>query len=114
MISQFDVSQAPQGERFSLWQRQISQTFQRSSERCRLEPDFNARMVRNHIAWLEVSEIRCDPTTYVRARPSSDATDEYFSAAVMLEGVGHLSQAGRCATQRPGDIVIYDTAQPFT
>lgn len=114
MISQFDVSNAPLHEQFPLWQRQMAHAYRRTSERPRLNESFNACMVRNQISWLEVSEITCDPASYTRTGGSVGPDDSFFSASVLLEGIGHLTQAGRRVIQRPGDLVIYDTSRPFT
>jgi len=105
----FDVAQAPQVTAFRL-QRQISQTSQRSSER-----SDSSRTPRQdgaqHIAWLE-SRDSLRSHYIVRARPSRDATGEYFRAAVMLEGAGTCRKPGAARPSVPA--ISSSTIPPST
>jgi AraC-binding-like domain len=43
----------------------------------------------------------------------SGADNAYFQVAVVVGGVGRVSQDGRQAVLHPGDCVLYETTRPF-
>src|SRR5258706_4766908 len=111
---QFDAATVRESERFAFWHEEICRTFCRAESRPLERKTFDARLIRASLGCLELSDIDCDATRYerqasdVRGAPSDD-----FLLSVLRAGEGQLGQGGRDANQRPGDVVIYDTARAF-
>jgi AraC-like DNA-binding protein len=109
-----DLAMVQERDRFAYWHDEICRNFCRSNSEALERSAFNARLMVGHLGCLELSNVDCDAARYerqasdVKAAPSDD-----FLVSVLREGEGRLSQGGRDALQRPGDIVIYDTARVF-
>jgi len=114
MLTHFDASAVRESERFSYWHEEVCRNFCRAETRPFRAGSFNAHLSRTSLGCIQLSHIDCEPLRYERA--SSDvrtAPSDDFLLSVLCQGEGHLKQHGRLALQRPGDVVIYDTAQAF-
>ena len=66
------------------------------------------------LSTLEISRMSSPRHLWERkAAHSRKDPNEAFLLALMLSGVGHLSQSGRSTPVRNGDIVLYDADRPF-
>ncbi|VTU31188.1 Transcriptional activator NphR [Variovorax sp. SRS16] len=113
-MDQFDVQSVKEADRFAYWHEEICRTYCRAETRALERGMFHGRLARSQLGSLEVSDIACDATRYERqACDVRGAPSDEFLLSVLREGEGRLSQGGRDALQRPGDVVIYDTARAF-
>ena len=112
----FDTDAVAPKDRFSYWNDTIC-AFLSPVDSVQLARDrpFSAKLQRINAGALQVSDIRFSPMRndrtpdLLRSRPN-----ESFFVALMVAGHGRLVQDQRCATPGPGDVVIYDSARPFT
>ena len=115
MLTHFDASTVRESERFSYWHEEICRNFCRAETTPVRPGAFNAHLSRTSLGCIQLSHIDCEPLRYeracadVRSAPSDD-----FLLSVLCEGEGRLEQRGRTALQRPGDLVVYDTARSFS
>lgn len=115
MLTHFDASTVRESDRFAYWQEEICRSFCRSGTKPLRAGMFNAHLSATTLGSIQLSYVDCEALKYergpsdVRAAPSDD-----FLLSVLCEGEGRLEQLGRRALQRPGDVVVYDTAQPFS
>jgi len=114
MHKHFDTSTVRESDRFAFWHEELCRNFCRAdSIQVRSEP-FDARLTKSELGSISVSSIDCEPMRYQRApgdiciSPSED-----FLLSVLTGGVGQIEQQGRTSLLREGDVVMYDTAQPF-
>ena len=114
MVTRYDASALREQDRFAYWQDLICKLFPRASGRRGDELPFLAQLNRSVLGTVEVSDIRCNALRYDRGRQDQrQDQSEVFLLSMMLEGNAQLEQGGRVAVQGPGDIVLYDAAQPF-
>lgn len=111
----FDSSAVGKNDRFAFWLDEICRNYCRTDTQRLRGDDFLARLSRSALGCLEISNISCEPLRYERSADDlRRAPSDDFLLSLMVEGEGRLSQAGRDALQRPGGVVVYDTARPFS
>lgn len=114
MGPRFDTAGIPENDRFSYWHEIVCNLYCRADSRLLLDDGFDASLSCGSLGHIEIGDISCGAMHYdrttadVRKSPSDD-----FLLSLLVEGEGWLTQQGRNAHQVPGDIVVYDTAQPF-
>lgn len=114
MLEFFHTSSVQESERYAYWHEVICNNFCRAESKRLEDADFSASLSRGALGCIEISTVSCDPLRYERGISDlRGAPSEDFLLSVLLEGQGCLSQHDRYSLQRPGDIVVYDTAQPF-
>jgi AraC-like DNA-binding protein len=112
----FDTDAVASKDRFSYWNETIC-AFLSPVDSVQLARDrpFSAKLQRINAGPLQVSDIRFSPMRNNRTRDLlRSRPNENFFVALMVAGHGRLVQDQRCATPGPGDVVIYDSARPFT
>lgn len=80
-----------------------------------MEPEhFVADVDSRRHGWLKVVDVRSGPQDVRRTRALIGLDDErYLKVAVLLAGRCRVTQRGRTATLSSGDVVCYDTAEPY-
>lgn len=77
------------------------------------EARFQSSFHSQELGPVAVSRIACSPVTIHGMRGSASQRD-YFVVCILNQGEATLSQSGRTATQRSGDILIFDCALAFS
>lgn len=114
MPTHFDATTVRESERIAYWHEEMCRNFCRAESRQVRRRPFDARLTNSALGSIQVSSIDCEPMRYqrapgdIRVSPSDD-----FLLSVLTGGVGQIEQQGRISLQSEGDVVIYDTAQPF-
>jgi AraC-like DNA-binding protein len=117
MAIEFDTAGIAAADRFDYWHEIICRSYcvADSTPGHRPSGDFGARLSLRSMANVEVGEVSAPPLHYSRkADNMRRAPNDDFLASLIVAGKGHLEQGGRQAIQNVGDIVLYDTARPFT
>jgi len=79
------------------------------------EPVFSGSVRSAHIDETCVSEITASAHRVRRLSSQIRPTDvKHLKLSLQLEGSGLVTQDGREAVLRPGDVAIYDTSRPYT
>jgi AraC-like DNA-binding protein len=115
-IRHFDTSLVDQGSALSYWQDAIC-TVLSPTENARLEAndDFSASLRSIKIERVSLSRVTTSPLRYVRSPHAiRKLPNDEILVALVNEGSGELTQMGRKALCKAGDIAIYDSARPFT
>lgn len=99
-------------ERFDYWQDVICATYGAAASRKLTVDQFDGSLDVTPLGGAVLSRIQSQPIEYQRA-PSDDESDHFF-VSLSLCADAYLSQCGRLAHQQAGDIVLYDSARPYT
>lgn len=77
--------------------------------------DFQAELRTRDIGRVTINEITA-AAHRVERTPDLISPDDrrHYKLSLLLEGEGLVTQDGRTAALRPGDIAIYDTSRPYT
>lgn len=107
------ASVAPQ-RRADYWEEMVSQQF--VPARCR--PDrgqgFAARIRARTLDAVTICDVQSHGTDVLRTgRHVHESPGQFFLLSLQVDGCGRLDQQGRSAYLRPGDMALYDTAQPY-
>lgn len=74
---------------------------------------FRARMWRDTLASMGMFRVAASANTMTRSRQDIAAgNDESLHFSILLRGHLHKAQQGRASVLGPGDMAVYDTAQP--
>lgn len=116
MVIEFDTDGVAAADRFDYWHEVICRSYcVADSTPGMVSGDFGARLSLRSIANVEVGEVTAPALHYSRkADDMRRAPNDDFLASLIVSGRGHLEQGGRQAVQNVGDVVLYDTARPFT
>lgn len=111
-ISTLDVSP---GERFDYWTSVVCNRCIPADSHAGHAADFNARLTGRTLGSISVSMLQAPAHTWTREeRHVRAASDHDIWVAYMETGSAAFVQDGRSVVQRPGDLVLYDSARPFT
>ncbi|MCQ3029899.1 helix-turn-helix domain-containing protein [Pseudomonas syringae] len=99
-------------ERFDYWQDVVCSTYTPTKNRQLTNELFDGSLDVATKGSVLFSRIRSLPVEY--NRPRDDRGNGTFFLTLTLCPEAYISQSGRTSLQRPGDIVLYDSAQPFT
>lgn len=114
-LTAVDTSAFNKNERFPIW-REVVSTMLSPSENSLVSSaeDFFARFIRVPLGTIEISMLESAPIRSVRtSNLLRTKPDDDFFVSYMVSGYGELTQGGRHAVQRPGDVLIYDSARTF-
>ncbi|MCZ2811723.1 helix-turn-helix domain-containing protein [Modestobacter sp. VKM Ac-2979] len=100
---------------FEAFQEAVSATFVPLSAQISAEAGFAGRVVQADVGPLHLAEVTAGQhvvrrTSRLVRRPDPD----FYKLSLQVEGRGILSQDGRDAVLRPGDLALYDTTRPYT
>ena len=99
-------------ERFDYWQDVVCSTFVPTTNRQLADEPFDGRLDVTMKGGVSYSRIKSHPIQYERD-PRDDGSDQYFIALSLCPNA-YVSQCNRVSQQRPGDIVLFDSARPYT
>ncbi len=102
-------------ERFEFWQEIVCRKYVSASACTDVRGDeFRGSLVSREIGPLVAAELEA-PLHFWSRTPQHVRADgeDVFIASLVQEGEGELTQFGRRAHVRAGDLVLYDTAAPF-
>ncbi len=99
-------------ERFDYWQDVVCSHFVPTANRQLSDDRFDGSLTAAAKGGVSFSHIRSAPVEYVRARQHDDVDQFFISLTLCNEA--WVEQAGTLSRQRPGDIILYDSARPFT
>ncbi len=114
MGKQFSTHEIRAEERFDYWHELVYRTYAPCNARVQSMPDFEGRLKISEFGTAEISDvsstgIRYERTSYdVRCGPRDD-----FFVSFMLAGECNFEQNGRHVRHRAGDVLLYDSAQPY-
>jgi AraC-like DNA-binding protein len=103
------------GAAFDFWADAISSTFVPLDCAPITDGAFRAELVNVRAADVQFTHVTAAPHRVLRTRrmiARSDAGN--YKVGLQLAGVGWISQGGRDAVLRPGDLTVYDTSRPYT
>ena len=111
----FSTNDIESSHRLEFWHDVVCQHCVPAACRVMNPQTFGARFTAKSLAGLEVCEMSSPEHLWERdAKHLRKGPNEDFMLSLMVSGIGHLSQSGRQVVQKPGDIVLYDAARPFT
>jgi AraC-like DNA-binding protein len=106
------------GAEFDYWADAVSATF--VPLECSLGQDgfgtaFHADLVNVRVGEVQFTRITAAAHRVLRTRRMIARSDVgQYKIGLQLDGVGWISQGGRDAVLRPGDLTVYDTSRPYT
>lgn len=100
------------GDNFSYWQDITSSIYIPSTNRQLSEQKFDAELSVKDFGASTLSKIRSDPVEY-QCKTISEEDAKYF-LSLSLSTTTFVTQNGFTSKQNVGEIVIFDSAQPFT
>jgi len=107
-----DVTQA---DRFAQWRHWISATFVPPECAPVSREPFRGEVAHWELGGLLVSRVAARPHLASRTRRMIALRDAgYYKVGLLTRGSCRLSQEGREALLRPGDLAIYDCRRPYT
>jgi len=107
-----DVAEA---DRFAQWRHWISATFVPLECAQVSRKPFRGEVGHWELGDMLVSRVEADPHLAARTRRTIALRDVgYYKAGLLTKGSCRLSQEGRDALLRPGDLAIYDCRRPYT
>jgi AraC-like DNA-binding protein len=107
-----DVTQA---DRFAQWRHWISATFVPLECAPVTREPFHGEVAHWELGELLVSRVAAHPHLASRTRRMIALRDAgYYKVGLLTRGSCRLSQEGREALLRPGDLAIYDCRRPYT
>ncbi|MDM0071528.1 helix-turn-helix domain-containing protein [Variovorax sp. J31P207] len=109
------MSNPAQNNHFAHWNEVVCRTFAEMDVESSERGSFTASLSTADFGLLQSSSVTSTKVRYTRDPDHiRRASDDSFLASVKLQGTGVACQDGREAVLGPGDIVVYDTARPFT
>ncbi|WP_432696031.1 helix-turn-helix domain-containing protein [Marinobacterium sp. YM272] len=115
MCALFELDSVREEERYSYWHELISRYFCQVESKPLLDSFSQASLGWNQLGCLGISDIQCEAIRYNRSSGILNSSpSEDFLVSLMLAGEANMSQGGRHTKQKPGDIVVYDSARSFT
>jgi AraC family transcriptional activator of tynA and feaB len=110
-----NLSNPSQNNHFDHWNEVVCRTFAEMDVESSERGSFAASLTRADFGLLQSSSVTSTRIRYMRDPAHiRRAGDDSFLASIKLQGTGTACQDGREAILGPGDIVLYDTARPFT
>ena len=107
-----DVAEA---DRFAQWRHWISATFVPLECAQASRQPFRGEVGHWELGDMLVSRVDADPHLAARTRRTIAMRDVgYYKVGLLTKGSCRLSQEGRDALLRPGDLAIYDCRRPYT
>jgi AraC-like DNA-binding protein len=102
-------------DRFAQWRHWISAAFVPLECVRKSREPFRGEMACWELGDLRVTRVAADPHQALRTRRMIASADAgYYKVGLLTQGSCRLSQRGREALLRPGDLVIYDCRRPYT
>lgn len=109
------TSALPGHQQFAYWNDIVCQTYASMDMDCSAASTFDATLAASEFGSLHSAQVNSVSVRYTReATHIRRAGEDVFIASLKLKGTGIVCQDGRQAALSPGDIVLYDTARPFT
>ena len=103
------------GAEFDFWADAISSTFVPLDCAPAAEGAFHAELVSTRAADVQFTQVTAAPHRVLRTRRMIARADVgHYKVGLQLAGVAWISQGGRDAVLRPGDLTVYDTSRPYT
>lgn len=99
-------------ECFDYWQDVVCSTYAPTANRMLTDDQFDGSLDVTLKGGISFSRIKSQPIQYERGL-RDDGNDHYF-VSLSLCPDAYVSQCGRVSQQRPGDIVLFDSARPYT
>lgn len=112
MTTLFPTADLRGNERFSYWQDVIGSHFVPTANRQLSDDSFDGSLVSIAKGAVSFSRISSLPIQYARVR-QDDEIDQFFISLTFC-AEAYVEQSGTLSRQGPGDIVLYDSARPFT
>jgi AraC-like DNA-binding protein len=103
------------GAEFDFWADAVSSTF--VPLECALVPAgaFHGELVSTRVGDVRFTRVTAAAHRVTRTRRMIARNDAgHYKIGLQLAGVGWISQGGRDAVLRPGDLTVYDTSRPYT
>lgn len=104
----------PETEQFAYWRDVVCEGLVPVSPTRRATGSFTGSLATWRAGPMHVSRVAAEPVTAARTPEQIDRTGgDLIFLNLQTAGGGAAHQAGRAAVQRPGDIVLIDSTQPF-
>lgn len=115
MTALFSTSELSERDRFDYWHEVVCKTYAPCLGVVDDPRDFHGQTEVSQFGAIQVSDVTSGGIKYERRSNDLrfDPQDDIF-VSVMLEGEGKFEQNGRQVRQGQGDILIYDSARPYS
>lgn len=118
MKIQFNTDEFPERKRFEVYQEALADLFCMPLDHKEGAPLQNQPFCGNFLAAqvddIDFSRIDSMGHRVVQARAIGARRERHLQFSLQISGIGLLSQNGRQAIVRPGDLVLFETDQPFS
>ena len=114
MYHKISLGELPPGERFACWRAMVGEMYAPVEIHTDRPREFRAGVGALDLGAAQVAAIRCSAVAARRtARLIRRADPECYEISLGVRGRFALAQDGRTLSWGPGDMVIYNTWQPF-
>ncbi|GAB7106440.1 helix-turn-helix domain-containing protein [Streptomyces phaeofaciens JCM 4814] len=109
------TASVPDGEKLAYWRDALGRALVPMAVTARGDGPFSGRVSTDRLGWLRVSTVEADAqrTSRTAAHIARSAAD-YVAVAVQTAGTATLLQDGRRALVGESDLMVYDTARPYS
>ncbi len=112
-LNVWDTQYFAPSKAFGVFREGIGSTFMPWSPEFKSERPFEARIESMNFADGSVGRVRMSPLVTVRTKENiANSTVDGIYANFVMTGELNVEQAGRVSRAGPGDLVLYDTAEP--
>lgn len=113
--SRLSTSVVAPEERLAYWVDMICATFVQLDAFPLAGREFNGDIQVTELGGLRTSDVVADAQHVLRsANQIARSSDAYCLLSLQMEGEATISQDGRSAVLRPGDLSLYDSTRPYT
>lgn len=109
----FDSTQLRESERRSAWRQATHRLVYSSDGHPHANAGFEGRLRSARLGHAMLTEVHTSELDSWRSRTTPSGRDQRLVVSLLLQGEWQLEQDGRAVVQRPGDIVLWDSARPF-
>lgn len=112
MNTLFPTADLAVNERFDYWQDVVGSNFVPTANRQLSDDCFDGSLTSISKGAVSFSRIRSLPIQYTRERRDDEIDQFFISLSFCAEA--YVQQSDRLSRQAPGDIILFDSARPFT
>lgn len=113
--TRYDTREVAPRDRFSFWRESVCDSYVQLGCDAENTLNFNGMIDITHHSALSVSKVRGNAQTVVRRqRDIRNASDAFFLLSLQTAESCQVSQFGKCADLRPGDMALYSSSDPYS
>lgn len=113
--SRYDTNDVPPRDRFAYWRESVCASYVQLGCEAENSPKFNGSIEIARYSVLSLSRVSgLKHRVERRKRDIRSATDAYFLLSLQTAKAASVSQFGKTAVLRPGDMALYSSTAPYT